>query len=224
VRREKGQQKGDIDAIDIEEGIKVGKWEGISNGENILIKGNTTRDDVVGEKIEASIPFVIRGVPEEKTTRRARDKFVRRGGGGVGIAGTPEGAHRRGWRRRGRRTEWITNRLGGKAVEEIGGCVQGLSLVAGKKRILKEETTQHVVGGANHALGLAIPRGDVRARHPQLHAMGEKEGARRGVIKLTTIIALNSLDVSIELNRQLRKEMRKVGEGVRLMAEGKVHK
>jgi hypothetical protein len=33
---------------------------------------------------------VIRGVPEEKTARRARGKFVRCGGGGVGIAGIPE--------------------------------------------------------------------------------------------------------------------------------------
>lgn len=73
MRREKGQQKGDIDAIDIEEGIKVGRWEGINNGENILIKGNMTRDDdAVGEKIEAPVSLVIRGVPEEKTRRRAR--------------------------------------------------------------------------------------------------------------------------------------------------------
>jgi hypothetical protein len=60
-------------------------------GGNILIKDNLMRDDdLMGEKIEAPIPLVIRGVPEEKTTRRSRGKFVRSDGRGVGIAGTLE--------------------------------------------------------------------------------------------------------------------------------------
>jgi hypothetical protein len=47
-------------------------------GEELAIKGNMTRDDdAVGEKIEAPVSLVIRGVPEEKTRRRARGKFVR---------------------------------------------------------------------------------------------------------------------------------------------------
>jgi hypothetical protein len=134
-----------------------------------------TRDnDAVGEKIKAPVPLVIRGVSEEKTTRRARGKFVRRGGMG--------------------------NRLGGKAVEEIGGYVQGLRPVAGGKRSLKEEATQHIGGGVNHTLGSAILRGGVRARHLQLHAMGEKQGTRNVVIKLTPIIALNNLDGTTELS------------------------
>jgi hypothetical protein len=92
------------------------------------------------------------------------------------------------------------NRLGGKVIEEIGGCVQGLSPVAGGKRSLKEEATQHIVGGANHTLGSAIPRGGLRARHLQLHAMGEKQGTRHVVIKLTPIITLNNLDGTTELS------------------------
>jgi hypothetical protein len=59
------------------------------------------------------------------------------------------------------------------------------------KRSLEKEATQHVGGGANHALGLAILRGGVRLRHPQLHIAGDKEGARHGVIKLPSIVALN---------------------------------
>ena len=60
-------------------------------GESILIKDNMTRDDdMLGEKIEALLPLVIRGVSKEKTARRARCKFVRHDGRGVGIAGTPE--------------------------------------------------------------------------------------------------------------------------------------
>jgi hypothetical protein len=49
----------------------------------------------------------------------------------------------------------------GKTIEEVGGRVQGLNLVAGGKRSLKEEATQHVGGGVNHALGTTILRGGV---------------------------------------------------------------
>jgi hypothetical protein len=43
VRREKGRQKRNIDVIAIKEGIKVGRWGGISKGKNILIKDNMMR-------------------------------------------------------------------------------------------------------------------------------------------------------------------------------------
>jgi hypothetical protein len=54
--------------------------------------------------------------------------------------------------------------------------------------------TLHVGGGANHALGSTIMRRGVREQHPQLRDVGEKEGARLGVIELTSIIAMNSPD------------------------------
>jgi hypothetical protein len=71
--------------------MRESRWGGISKGKNIPIKDNMTRDDIeVDEKIEAPIPLVIRGVPEEKTTRGSRGKFVWSDGGGVGIASAPE--------------------------------------------------------------------------------------------------------------------------------------
>jgi hypothetical protein len=71
--------------------MRESRWGGISKGKNIPIKDNMTRDDIeVDEKIEAPIPLVIRGVPEEKTTRGSGDKFVWSDGGGVGIASAPE--------------------------------------------------------------------------------------------------------------------------------------
>jgi hypothetical protein len=42
----------------------------------------------------------------------------------------------------------VTNRLGGKAVEEMGSGVQGLCPIVGMKRRLKEEAADHVSGGA----------------------------------------------------------------------------
>jgi hypothetical protein len=145
MRRERGQWKRNIDTSVIEEGIKVGRWEGVSKGVNILIKDNMSRDDnAVGEKIEVPVPLVIRGVPEEKTTRRARGKFVRSGGGGVGIAGTPEDLKVLigvGGAEEGEEQSGMGNRLGGKTIEEVGGCVQSLSPVAGGERSLEEEAT-----------------------------------------------------------------------------------
>jgi hypothetical protein len=51
--------------------------------------------------------------------------------------------------------------------------------------------------------------------------VGEKESARHGVIKLTSIIAPNSPDDVTKLSRHPHKEVRNTGEGVRLAAEGK---
>ena len=77
----------------------------------------------------------------------------------------------------------------------------------GGERSLKEEATHHVGGGANHALDSAILRGGVRARHPKLHDVGEKECVRRGVTKLSSIIALNMLNGTTKLSQHPHKEM-----------------
>jgi hypothetical protein len=139
-------------------------WE--SEGENILIKDNMTRDDdAMGEKIETPVPLVIRGIYEEKTTGGSRGKFVRSGGRGVAIASAPEdskvliggGGAEEGEKRSG------MGRLGGKTIEEVGDCVQRLSPVAGGKRSLKKEATQHAGGGVNHTLDTTILSGGVRA-------------------------------------------------------------
>ena len=60
----------------------------------------------------------------------------------------------------------MTNRLGGKAVEEMGSSVQGLCPIVGRKRHLKYDATDHVSGGANNPFGLAVQRGSVGAREP----------------------------------------------------------
>jgi hypothetical protein len=46
----------------------------------------TRDDDVVGEEVKESVPFVIMAVTEEKTTTGARGELVRSSGRGVGIA------------------------------------------------------------------------------------------------------------------------------------------
>jgi hypothetical protein len=57
----------------------------------------------------------------------------------------------------------VAHRLRGKAVEEMGSGVQGLCLVAGRERRLKEETSNHIGGGADDALGSVVLGRGVRA-------------------------------------------------------------
>jgi hypothetical protein len=50
----------------------------------------------------------------------------------------------------------VAHRLRGKAVEEMGGSVQGLCPVAGRERHLEEKAAEHIGGGAVHAFGSAV--------------------------------------------------------------------
>jgi hypothetical protein len=57
----------------------------------------------------------------------------------------------------------MAHRLRRKAVEEVGGGVQGLYPVAGRRR-LKEKEADHISGGSNHALGPVVLSRGVGAR------------------------------------------------------------
>lgn len=48
----------------------------------------------MGEKVEALMPLVVKGVPEEKAASGLGWKFVGSGDGGVRIAGTTKDAER----------------------------------------------------------------------------------------------------------------------------------
>jgi hypothetical protein len=78
-----------------------------------------------------------------------------------------------------------------------------------------------IVGGTNHALGLAILRRSVGARHPKLDVVREEEIAGGGVIKLESIIALDARDGVAKLHGHKGEEVGESGEGVRLLAHRK---
>jgi hypothetical protein len=60
-------------------------------GEAGLIKHDMSGDhDVISGKIEAVIPFVVRGIADENTSGGTRSKLMRSYCGYVGIAGTPK--------------------------------------------------------------------------------------------------------------------------------------
>jgi hypothetical protein len=88
------------------------------------------------------------------------------GGGSVGIAGTTEHAKvvvRGGCAIQGEVGSGMAHRLRGEAVEMCSG-VQGLCLVIGRERCLKEEAGDHVGGGVNDAFVPTVLGRGVRAR------------------------------------------------------------
>lgn len=108
-----------------------------------------------------------------------------------------------------------------KVVKEIGGGVQALSPEASRERRLEQKGVHDVVGGANHALSLAILRGGIRTRHAQLDTVGEEEGTGGGVIELPAIVTLDGPDGEAELSRHLGEKVEKSGESIRLGTQGK---
>jgi hypothetical protein len=81
----------------------------------------------------------------------------------------------------------VSNRLGGQAVEEVGGSGQGLSPVVSKKGGLKKQRAHDIVHCVNHALSPTVLRGRVGARHTKVDTVGEKEVTGRIVIKLRMV-------------------------------------
>jgi hypothetical protein len=74
-----------------------------------------------------------------------------------------------------------------------------------------------IVGGANHALGLAVVWGSIGTQHLKLDVVREEESVGGGVIKLASIISLDASDGAEKLGHK-GKEVGEGGEGVGLLA------
>jgi len=179
-------------------------------------------DDPTGGEVKAPVPLVIRGVPKEDTQSGTGSQLVGSGGSGVRVTRTPEDTKvvipRRGTEES---VVWCGSRAGSgrKAVKEIGGGVQTLCPEASRKRRLEQKGAHGVVRGANHALGLAVLGGGIRARHAQLDTVREEEGTGGAVIELTAIVTLDGLDGEAELSRHPGEKVEKSGESIRLRTQ-----
>jgi hypothetical protein len=98
--------------------------------------------------------------------------------------------------------------------------VKALNPITGRKGGLKQQGAHDIVGGTNHALGLATLRGSVGTRHAKLDAVREEESAG-GVIKLASIITLDVPDGAAKLCGHKGEEVGEGGEDVRLLAQQK---
>jgi hypothetical protein len=118
----------------------------------------------------------------------------------------------------------VAHRLRRKTIEEMCGGVQGLCLVAGRERRLKEKATNRIGGGANHAFSPAILGRGVGAREAQLDAKSEKESAGGVVVELTSIVTLQGTDRATKLGRYPGEEVGEGGKRVRLQPKRKSRK
>jgi len=89
-------------------------WGGGGEREDGLVKHHVARDeDPTRGEVKATVPLVIRGVPEEDTLSRTGSQLVGSSGSGVRVTRTPEDTKvivARGGYRRERGVEWEPDR------------------------------------------------------------------------------------------------------------------
>jgi len=99
--------------------------------------------------------------------------------------------------------------------------MEGVSPIDRRNAGLKQKRAHNVVNGAKSAFGFAILLGSVGARHAKDGTMGEEERAGRRVIKLTTVVALDGLHMSVKLGTHVGKKIRNGGKSVGFKAKRK---
>jgi hypothetical protein len=182
-----------------------------------FVEDNVTRDeDSVSREVQTSVPLVIRGLPKEDTMSRSRRKLVRGGGIKIRIASTLEhvkmivgGIYAK----KSKVGVGLGNCLGGEAVEQIGSSGQPLSLVVGEKGGLKQQGAHDVVHVVNRVQPCHSEK-KYRGTTSSTGVVGEEEGTRRGVVKLSPVVTLNSSD-------NASKQSGKGGERISLQVQGK---
>ena len=112
-------------------------------------------------------------------------------------------------------------RLCGQNVDEVGGCLQRLNPKGRREGCLEQKGTHNIVDGTNDALSLTVLGRSVWAGHAKVNAIGEEERAGGGVVKFTSIIALDSLHSSAKLSGDKSKKVSKHREGVRFQLQRK---
>jgi hypothetical protein len=118
-------------------------------------------DDVVVGEIKTPVTFVISEVSEENTSCGPRCQFVSGCGREIRIAGTTEHAQMligEGDSMEGEVWAGCVDRLGGETCPQICGGVKPFYLVTSRNKSLKKQGAQHIVDGAEDALGFTILR------------------------------------------------------------------
>jgi hypothetical protein len=99
--------------------------------------------------------------------------------------------------------------------------VKALSPVTSWKESLEQHGAYDIIGGMNHALGLAVLWASVGTRHLKLEAVREEESAGGEVIKLAAIITLDAPDSAAKLCGHKGEEVGEGGEVVELLTHQK---
>ena len=189
-------------------------------GKRCLVEDNVPRNnDPIRGDVEAFVAFVIGRVPKKRAQGGAGGKFVRGGGGEVGVtraAESPEimigglGAMK------GKEGSAHVEGLGGEAVQQVGGCSKRISPIGRGHGSLEQQGANDIVGGADSAFSLAVLLGGIGAGHAKGDPFGKKESTRSGVVKLPPIVTLDRLDGTAELGVHISEEIGEGRESIRL--------
>jgi hypothetical protein len=83
------------------------------------------------------------------------------------------------------------------------------------KKSLNQQSADDIVNRTNNMFNFTILCGRVRTRHPELCAVRQEEDAGGRVVKLTSVVALDSFDSPTELSRHIGKKIGQSSESVR---------
>jgi hypothetical protein len=108
-----------------------------------------------------------------------------------------------------------------KTVQQVCGGVETLYPILWWHENLKQQSTNNVVGGAQHTLSFTILRTGVWVGHLEVHTMSKEKVPRGEVVEVTPIITLDALNRAAELSDDKRKELHDSQKGVRLQAQRK---
>jgi hypothetical protein len=89
------------------------------------------------------------------------------------------------------------------------------------KGSLNQQSMDDIVNQMNNTFNFTILWERVRTRHPKLCAVRHEEDSGGRVVKLTSVVALDSFDSPVELSRHISKEIGQSSEGVRFKFQGK---
>jgi hypothetical protein len=90
-----------------------------------------------------------------------------------------------------------------------------------EKRSLNQQSADDIVNRTNNMFSFTILWGHVRTRHPELCAVRQEEDVSVRVVKLMSVVTLDSFDSPAELSRHIGKEIGQSSEGVRFKFQGK---
>jgi hypothetical protein len=99
--------------------------------------------------------------------------------------------------------------------------VKSFWLITPEKGNLNQQNADDIVNRTINMFSFTILWGRVRTRHLELGAVRQEEDSGGRVIKLTSVVTLDSFDSPTELSRHISKEIGQSSEGVRFKFQGK---
>ena len=102
--------------------------------------------------------------------------------------------------------------VGGKDIEEVGGCLNSLRPVGKGDKPMIEKGSRHVTNGADDSFCFSILERGIRAIETEFDPIRRKEGVKLLIIELTSVVTLNEFDRQVELGFGHLVKLNEVGD------------